>query len=202
MSFPTKFYDDAAKKAAAGSHVLWFTGVQCQRKEKFLAFLTSFTQGITSTWNTEPVYGRVDPIATFQGNQRTISISWDVPAGSLEDAKGNLSRFGNLTKLVYPSYTQSGTPKAENFNALTLGKPPLIRIKYANLISGPNNAGLLGYIGNLNWSPVLDMGVLQDSANIYPKVVNLSLDFTVLHEEVVGWDKSSFRAAKFPFGGK
>ena len=119
-----------------GLQVLTFTGVHVGKSEIFLAYLTSFNQSFASTWNTEAVYGRVDPIGTFQGNQRSIQLSWDVPSKDLPDASANLKRFGNLAKLIYPSYTAPnfGNP-SESINALTLGKPPLMRIKYANLLT-------------------------------------------------------------------
>ena len=203
MSFPTNFNNNVATKAGEGLHILYITGVHCKQTEQFLAFLTNFTQNFNSTWNTETVYGRVDPIATFQGNQRTLSLGWNIPSANLQDAVGNLKRFSNLARLIYPGYTKDQSSTEGNINALTLGKPPLLRLKYANLISSGDPNGLLGYVGNLAWSPDLDMGVFADefSREIYPKVVQLSMDFTVLHEEVLGWDKSKFRGSTFPFGG-
>lgn len=203
MAFPTNFNDETAAQAGEGLHILYVEGVHCKQTEQFLAFMTTFTQNYSSTWNSEVVYGRVDPIATFQGNQRTLSLAWTVPSANLIDAKANLQRFGNLARLIYPSYTEGNTSADGMVNALTLGKPPLIRLSYSNLISSGNPAGLLGYIGNLSWSPDLDMGVFADASagEVYPKVVQLSLDFTVLHEEVLGWDKSKFRGSTFPFGG-
>ena len=64
-----------------------------------------------------------------------------------------------------------------------MSKPPLIRMRYANLVRNQNDTnGLLGYITSLNWSPVLEMGFYHTGGNIYPKVISLSVEFTVLHE--------------------
>ena len=91
---------------------------------------------------------------------------------------------------------------------LLLSKAPLIRLKFANLINDsvkPAGEGLLGYVGNLNINPTLDMGMFTENKKLYPKVYSLSIDFTVLHEHDLG--KTSpvgklFGDAKsFPYGG-
>ena len=92
---------------------------------EFPAFLTDFSQTFDATWNTEDVFGRMDPIATYQGTKRTMSLGFDVPAGSLEAAKANLERCAELVKMVYPVYINR-----------VLSKPPLVRIRFANLIRG------------------------------------------------------------------
>ena len=47
---------------------------------RFPAFLTSFTNSFSSNWSEEQVYGRIDPIGTFQGTKRTINIGFDIIA--------------------------------------------------------------------------------------------------------------------------
>ena len=43
----------------------------------FPAFLTDFSQAFDAKWNTEEVFGRMDPIATYQGTTRVISLGFD-----------------------------------------------------------------------------------------------------------------------------
>ena len=93
---------------------------------EFPAFLTDFSQTFDATWNTEDVFGRMDPIATYQGTKRTMSLGFDVPAGSVDAAISNLARCAELIKMVYPMYNNKGI----------LSKPPLVRIRFANLIRG------------------------------------------------------------------
>jgi|11_taG_2_1085331.scaffolds.fasta_scaffold63413_2 hypothetical protein len=93
---------------------------------KFPAFLTDFSQTFDAKWNTEEVFGRMDPIATYQGTKRTMSLGFDLPAGSIEEAKKNLKGCSELVKMVYPVYN----------NQDILAKPPLARIQFANLIKG------------------------------------------------------------------
>tara|TARA_R110000824_G_scaffold270629_4_gene459105 strand:- start:404 stop:1180 length:777 start_codon:yes stop_codon:yes gene_type:complete len=93
-------YGAADKKGA----ILYIQSTITGYTEEFPAFLTDFSQTFQSNWNTEEVYGRNDPIATFQGTKRTISLGFDLPAGSIQDAKNNLNRCSNLIQMMYPGY--------------------------------------------------------------------------------------------------
>ncbi len=187
----------------------------------FPAFLTDFSQTFDATWNTEEVFGRMDPIATYQGTKRTMSLGFDLPAGSLEEAKTNLEGCSELIKMVYPIYNKQDI----------LAKPPLVRIQFANLIKSdigidhdedgetyvertgsdgilevevtdnknatPKVFGLLGWISGLSWKPNLEMGMFTTGEKLYPKVISLSFSFNVLHEKT----PSQKSKGMFPFGG-
>ena len=217
MSFPTVPNTYTTKRAAP----IKFTSAMNGSSVEFLAFLTTFSQTFASDWNMQTVYGRNDPIATFRGTKRDLNLGWDVPAGNLEEAKFNLENFAKLTQMVYPSYSKAkidvkkGDKKTITVgsNALTLSKSPLIRLKFANLItdsSGEQSDGLLGYITSLAWNPVLDMGMFTQENKLYPKVVSLTISFGVLHEHDLGTTPSTEDgsgkkvfpdSATFPFGG-
>jgi len=115
--FPYKSYTNTAKIAITSA----ITGYIVE----FPAFLTDFSQTFDATWNSENVFGRMDPIATYQGTKRSISLGIDIPAGSLEEAQDNLKRCSSLTTMVYPAYNNG-----------ILSKSPLVRIQFANLIVG------------------------------------------------------------------
>jgi len=71
--------------------------------------------------------------------------------------------------------------------------------------TGDANEGLLGVITSLNISHNLengDVGVIQKGVNtILPKMIELNLDFTVVHETLLGWDSSgNFATPLFPYG--
>ena len=177
-------------------------------KEQFLAFLTTFNQGFSSTWNQESVFGRNDDIATFQGTKRSLSIAWDVPSINDREAQGNLDRCSNLIQMLYPFYSQGQSNAGGvtvSSNALSLSKAPLVRIKFANLVSSANGErGLLGYITSLSWNPVLEMGMFATPGKFFPKVITISIEFTPLHEHTLGTSTSGTPfggAAKFPFKG-
>ena len=94
---------------------------------RFKAFITDFNDAFAVKWNSEDVYGRNDPIMTYQNTNRTISMGWEVPSVSEEDAVLNLKRAAKLMRYCYPAYEDQG-------NASTISKPPLLRVHFKNLI--------------------------------------------------------------------
>ena len=198
MAFPKQNFttskDGSGTYATTSGAVLEIESIIGEgRIVKFKAFLTTLNQNFSSTWNSEDVYGRNDPIATFQGTKRTISLAWDVPAASFDEAKDNLERTALLTQLLYPGYEDS-----------VIAKAPLVKVRFANLIKNSlNNEGLLGYIDSLAINPVLDMGMFTGGGNFFPKVISLSFNLNVLHQHDLGISGSAgvqrAGAAKFPF---
>ena len=162
----------------------------------FDAFLTEFSNNFSSNWNPETVYGRQDPIFTFQNTSRTISFSLDVPATHAEDAQLNLEKARYLTRFLYPEYESRAY-------ATTISRSPLIRIKFLNLIGkgynsnsdpgaspfGPSSptmqgGALLGKLDGLSITHIVEYGYF-DTETLYPKVFKISCKFDVLHEESI-----------------
>ena len=213
MTFYNK--SEAAGYGQAIGAVLSFKSMITELEVKFLAYLESINQTFNSTWNAEQVYGRNDDIATFQGTKRSYNISWTVPAENAEEAEINLKKCGSLVQLLYPQYntdrqsiSQANAPKFISQNALSISKPPLIRLKFANLIvnSQDNDLGLLGYITNLSWTPNIEAGMFAQNQNLFPKVITISIDYNVLHEHQLGYStevagKDFGGAIGFPFKG-
>ena len=211
MSSPRFYYNDgrgsegddkAGNYADSVGHVLHFEDVRNENVEEnfvtFIAFLTSFSQAFSSNWNAEEVYGRMDPIATFKNTTRTISVAWDIPAKNLAAARDNLQRCNQLISMLYPSYTRQNTET----NALAMSKPPLIRMKFANLIQSNDGSGLLGYISSVNWNPVIEMGYFHlqrgpegPRGGMYPKVIQVSVEFQAIHSDPLGWKEGKFLAS-------
>ena len=174
---------------------------------KFNAFITSFSDNMTSNWNEEQVYGRQDPIGTFQSTTRKISLGFDLPAANLAEGKENLVAINSVKQLMYPSYS-SNVKNNTTTNALSLSKSPLFRLKFANLIQNGSEEGLLGWIGSFSATPVIDMGMFNTGGKFFPKVYNVSLDFTPQHEYDLGYETGpggsepiDSRFAKFPYDG-
>ena len=158
---------------------------------RFKAFLTDFSNSFSPNWQVEEVFGRNDPIGMFKGTKRTISLAWDVPSANMNEAKKNKTKANNLAKLLYPAYLARKEDKSNNITELlphqqTLAKPPLVRVKFANLIKG-KNGGLLGWIDSCSIAPNLDMGYFVNNKNLYPKVWKISINFSVLHEHDLGY---------------
>ena len=188
-------------------------------KEKiaFEGWVTSFSDSYTSQWQEEMVYGRMDPLATYQRTGRSISLGFDIPNDDKQHAIANMANVRQLIKFMYPLYASSAMAQQN-----TLQSGPLLGLKWTNLISSPNNSGekLIGYInGGLAYSPEvaeggfilrgLDRGLGVESQssiavkNYFPKKLSLSFTFTVLHTHLVGWAPTagSIGGRSFTFGG-
>jgi len=158
----------------------------------FKAFLTNYNESFASNWASQSVFGRPDPLQTYQGTSRSLNLDWKVPAFSQEDAELNLIKTSTLTRMLYPEYSALD-------NALTISKGPLIKIKFANLIydasRGPGGdvrtSGLLGVITSFSWSPDIDQGFFDPGNQLFPKLLTLGIQFNVLHQHSLGWEKAA-----------
>lgn len=174
----------------------------------FEGFVTTFSDSYNSNWSAQPVYGRMDDLATYQGTTRSIQIGFAVPFDSKDMASHNMKQIQKLIQFMYPLY-DSGAMSRQN----VLKAAPLLTLKWTNLISSVNNENeeLVGYInGGLDYSPdVAEGGFLRpeltqhkapppragkkaieerhDIRNYFPKSVSLGFSFTVLHTHLVGW---------------
>lgn len=195
-------------------------------KVRFKAFITGLTQEFSSNWNSQNVFGRMDPIQTFQNTQRTINLSWKTTSFDLNEGIENLEKINKLTRMLYPTYEDAGEWREEevygiledgqgpskttvarksNINALTIAKPPLMRIRFVNMMRNDKGDGLIGAISGFTYEPDFEEeGVFDMVDNIVPKTINISCTITVLHEEDVGWTQTGQWAggASFPFGLK
>ena len=153
----------------------------------FHGFITAFKDMFKPEWNEETVFGRTEPIGIYKGISRRISFSFDAPANNTVEGELNLNKVEGLVEMLYPSYhTVQGDYKV-------LSQSPLVRIKFANLISNGQQA-LLGYITSFDYDLNLgkDVGVFDHvSGKIYPRVINFNIDFTVLNEKMLGYDDVS-----------
>jgi len=184
-----------------------FYSLPADKAIRFKAFLTDFTDSYKSDWNKENLFGRMDPLQTFKGTERTITISWDVPSASLREAKANLKRASILFSMLYPAYSQG--PGA------VMTTPPLFKLKMMNWIhdagaSAQNGAGsakecgLIGTASGFDFAPDLEAGVFHDGpGKIYPKAIKLNCTYTVNHTHIVGWGSNGTSyddANTFPYG--
>lgn len=160
----------------------------------FLAFVTDFQDSFKTSWNSQEIYGKMDPISTYKNTTRKITLSFDIPSYNINDAKYNLDKIDELIQGLYPIYIGglSGTAN--------LGAPPLFRLKWANMIynatknltSAAETSGLLGYLDGFDFKPKTDQGFFVDPltsgnrTNIYPKLLQASISYNVLHEHPLG----------------
>jgi len=169
-----------------------FFHVPTGHQVEFKAFLTEYSDKFESEWNSESVFGRMDPLETFQGTKRTITLAWAVPSYGLEEAQLNLSKASLLMSMLYPAYDEDPGTGA-------ISAAPLFKLKFTNLIAQPGSfgqaedvsiSGLVGRVGGFNYTPDLEAGMFVPEGIegvLYPKTINLQCEFTVFHTHRVGW---------------
>ena len=208
---------------------LYITHLATKQMIDFRGWVTEFSDQFTSTWNTETVYGRMDPLATFQNTQRQISLGFDVVSGDADQAVQNLAKINSLISFLYPVY-ETNQRGIQN----TLKAAPLLGMRWTNLIADSTNGSqLIGFLGGASYAPDLNQGGFLNTQSyenpttgerpaeldtgastetkmvdfikteksvkgmFVPKVVSLTLEFTVLHKHLTGWSEKS---GKYNFG--
>ena len=121
---------------------------------EFEGWVTEFNDQFSSEWNSETVYGRMDPLVTFQRTGRAISLAFDVVADNAAHAARNLGHIGELIKFLYPVYDDK-----ERGLQTRLKAAPLIGLKWTNLASSAdNNRMLTGYLAGVSYNPDISVG--------------------------------------------
>ena len=183
---------------------------------KFAAFVTQFQDNYSQKWNSTQVYGRPDSIETYGNTARNITLAWDVPSAGPFEGYGNMIRLESLLRMLYPVYKSRG---GKNSKIKTIERPPLLRLKFANLIRTPQDKGLLGHVQGFTFAPDFNQGMYntrdprqfgpnimfavpegiqkmgKDFADevkkvgLIPKVYKMQCQFIVLHEHDLGFDE-------------
>ena len=155
--------------------------------------MTGFSDTVTPNWNSEVVYGRMDPIVTYQNTTRAINLAFDLGPFTLSDDRRRLAlaKISRLMQFQYPSYSSSG-------DALAISRPPLLRVSFMNYIKSGTGGGLLCYMDSMAYTPIdgqdsLSVPKVVDN-QILPQRVAVSLSLNILHEGSFGWTDSGTSA--------
>jgi len=199
--------------------------VPSKQAVSFKAFLTSFKDSYKQEWNKERVIGRNDPHQIYSGTERVITLAWDSPHESIEQAWDTMYKCSLLGQMQYPVYSREKSSNRLG-NAITIKGSPIFRIKFMNFIQNANGtgtkssvsaSGLYGRLDGFDFEPVIEngffhmepdypgiseLGVLADG-QLLPYLVKFSLTFSVLHDHFLGYNESGkFRKNGFPYGIK
>ena len=134
---------------------IYITHLPTNEAVTFEGWVTEFQDNFGQTWNSETVYGRMDPLVTYQNTTRRISLGFDVVSDSHTMAKRNLAKINRLLEFLYPVY--DGGPDRSQQNVLEAS--PLLRLRWTNLISSAGSQqGLIGHMSGLNYAPSMTDG--------------------------------------------
>ena len=130
-------YADGSDDLANGkSSIIGIKHLPSKNAVYFKAFITQFSENYDSTWERTNVFGRPDPLFQFRNTQRGFSLGWNIPAASLAEGIENLEKVQNLVRYMYPSYNTVPSLNEEiAYNALGIASPPLVRLKFVNMIT-------------------------------------------------------------------
>lgn len=201
-----------------------FYSIASAESAKFVPMDVDYSESFTSEWNHVSVYGRNDPLSTFQGTQRKIALSFVVNAVSPEHARANIVEISNLTTLMYPTYKVIPGANSGQNNATQIQTAPLLRVHFNNLILDPTNTtdrtgvnGMAKHVGlvcaasDLSVTPVFDNGVVATGGKggdwgwtknppkdkrIYPKTFKIQTNLTVFHTFPMGFERDEGEGTK------
>ena len=139
-------FTDFKKIANSKGQMITFTHVPTSKKVAFPAFLTAFSDRYSVSWGSTQIYGRTDPIKPYQSTNRSLNIAFDVLSDDLEDAMTNMGNYSTLVKMLYPVYSEplNGSSTGGSLGR-TITAPPLIRIRFVNLVQSAEATKALLY---------------------------------------------------------
>jgi hypothetical protein len=182
---------------------LHFWSLHTEKGVNFPGFITEFSDSYISNWNSQNVYGRMDPIPIYENTQRSLSVGFKIVAASIAESTEYQSRLNQLVQMLFPKYIEVQGVKL-------LNAAPVFRVKFGNFIgksrSGVGSAqsnGLAGYISDFNVSADLEEGYISTKHNLSPKVWEISFNYNVLHDQTPGFgDDNTFliTSQDYPYG--
>lgn len=207
-------YELANKK----KQLLKFEHIASGKKISFQAFMEGYSEDYSTSFNPTTVYGRMDPIQTFQGTTRSLSVSWILTSNSVDESEENLLRCQRLAQMLYPVYED--LYGETGVSATSIKAPPLLRVKLMNLVrdvstkassargfEDGSGVGLIVAPSGLQYQPDFsDAGTFDDPSPgvIFPKIIRLSMRCAVLHSHPLGFVQRGKKVAQreplFPFG--
>ena len=166
-------------------------------------------------WNEENVYGRIDPIPTYSGTTRDISLSLELitPAASAAQQSNVTLANHQLLQIVanmcYPGYDiEPGQDLS--YNSATLKASPLVAIYMAGVIQSGDGGYLKAYMKSFSITHqakgLFELGVgTTGDTTVFYKRMTANFSFGILHDQNIGYqaDGTDFDPEhKYPFGNK
>ena len=176
--------------AAKKQYYISFYSVIANRTVSFPAMLTQLDDKFTSNWTPEQVFGRQDPVMTFQNTQRELNVSFEVAAYNKNQASKNLISLNRLINCLYPAYDVAGSSNS-------ISASPLFKIKFANMIynkdgdidGNAKESGLVCAITNFEHKFHFDetAGWSDGYQRAIPNRFTITFGATVLHTHDLGY---------------
>ena len=168
--------------------------------------LVTFEDRFKPSFHKEQVYGRMDPVVSYQNTTRTMTFGWEIDFSS-GDSSWAYAALSDLAKMMYPVYQDAcknrlgtGTLVAAPLLRFSLrssdgGSVQLLRSKQGT--AGQTINGILGAVDSFdyvrmdakkgNFTMMRTPGASVGN-NILPSTLTINFGISVLHEgSKVGW---------------
>lgn len=152
--------------------------------------IRSFKDEFKAEYNSERVFGRMDPIVTYQGTGRTITLGFDIGTLKAGPMAAILAAATRLMQFQYPVYEDPG-------NAMSLSRPPLVYVSFGNYIRAGSGGPLLCAMQGFSYSPFdkfdraynpnIERVNGDGKYHIIPSRISFDMNFIVLHEQPPAW---------------
>jgi len=160
---------------------------------EFEGWVTQFADQYQSTWNENMVYGRQDPLSTFQSTRRNISLGFDVVSPSAGAAVTNLTKINKLIQFQYPVYkSATDDSRPTRGQSAVLSAAPLVGLRWTNLISNAADGGyLIGYFKGVTYAPKVEDGGFINAPKVSVNGITATIQTTTgnaepTHPEALG----------------
>jgi hypothetical protein len=132
---------------------------------------TKYSDNVSVNFNSEPVFGRTDPIYTYASNDRKLEVGFIF---TLEGTNG-MNELNKLAHTIYPSYSGRNI----------VNSSPLISAKFGNFTSYE----LLGFLNSVRYEYAnpnnLSNLPIQREGLVVPRYIQLDLQMTVINRETL-----------------
>ena len=127
------------KKLNSSYMPFYFHDIRTNEIISFHALLEDMQDNFSADWNAQTPYGRVEPIHTYKGTTRDISLSFYVVATNETDHDNMWWKVNKLVTMLYPQYTlgrsvvtPSGDKFIQPFSQIP-GGSPIIRLRLGDI---------------------------------------------------------------------
>ena len=169
----------------------------------FRAFLDSFSDAFSATWNPTKYIGRGEEFYTYGGFTRAISINWTVAAQSKDELIPMHQKLNYLASNLTPDYSKGGYMRGPMMR-LTVGgylysQPGFITsLTYTVDDASPWEIGINNKVDNLNNINTLpgENAVSDKSVKELPHIIRVTMAYTPIHTFVPRKQKNDYEGAK------
>jgi hypothetical protein len=162
--------------------------------------LVTFEDRYRPKFSKEEVYGRMDPIVSYQNTSRSITIGWEINFAD-GDVEWAYAALGDMAKMMYPVYHDANFDRP---GTGTLVAAPLLRFSMITpnggkpgILQGAQLNGILGAVDTFDFMKMTankgNFNMIRQPGSglagvILPINLMVTFSFTVLHEGAkVGW---------------